>query len=212
MKNNSVFRVIIPVVNLIGLAILATIPASLSAKEDFTAAPIDSNAEHQKLEGSNQKWEMRNLERFLRLSPEILAEMRRTIETIEKMNPEERKALRRRLEEYKNLHHNMRRRLKSSFGDIPTRDLRYLRRHFFLLKPEQRKAEHNKINEMSPEKRRAYYLEVIEQMRRKHPEKRRVPFRSEPAPPTSDESALFKTKFASSPATSGPPWFWRQTP
>ncbi len=199
MKKISLFRAIIPVLNIIGLAILAITPVYISAKEDFTAEPTDSIAQRQKLEGSNQKWEMRNLERFLRLSPEKLAEMRRTIQTIEKMNPEERDALRRRLEEYKNLHQNMRQRLKGTLGDIPPGDLRYLRRHFFLLNPEQRKAEHNKINGMTPEKRRAYYLEVIEQMRRKHSEKRRVPFRSEPIPSTTDESALFKTKFAFQP-------------
>ena len=174
--------------SLIGLAIPAAIPVSYSAQDDSSAAPNDSNAHHQKQEGSNQKREMRNLERFLMLPQEKLAEMRRTIETIEKMSPEERDAMRRRIQEYREMHPNMRRHMKKSLSDIPPGDHRILRRHFFLLTPEQRKAEHNKINKMTLEKRRAYYIEVIEQMRRKHPEKRRPPFRSQPPLPTSDDA------------------------
>lgn len=180
MKNISIFRTRFPVLSLIGLAI----PVYLAAQDDLPAAPTDSNAHHQKPEDSNQKREMRNLERFLKLSPEKLAEMRRTIETIEKMSPEERDAMRHRLEEYKNLHPNMRQRLRKSLGDVPPGSHRFLRRHFFLLTSENRKAEHNKINKMTPEKRRAYYMEVIEQMRRKHPERRPPPFKSQPSPST----------------------------
>ncbi len=85
------------------------------------------------------------------LPPKKLAEMRRTIETIEKMSPEERDAMRRRIQEYRKMNPNMRRHMKDSLSDIPPGDHRFLRRHFFLLTPEQRKAEHNKINKMTPE-------------------------------------------------------------
>ena len=188
MKNISIFRTRFPVLSLIGLAI----PVYLSAQDDLPAVPTDSNAHHQKPEVSDQKREMRNLERFLMLPSKKLAEMRRTIETIEKMSPEERNAMRRRLEEYKKMNPNMRQRLKKSMGDIPPESHRFLRRHFFLLTPENRKAEHNKINKMTPEKRRAYYLEVIEQMRRKHPERRPPPFKSQPSPSTSDDAGDHK--------------------
>ena len=188
MKNIFMIRIKFSVLSLFGLVVLVAVTVSYSAQDDSSAARSGSDARRQKPEGSNHQREMRNLERFLMLPPEKLAEMRRTIETIEKMSPEERDAMRRRIEEYRKMNPNMRQRMKDSLGDIPPGDHRFLRRHFFLLTPEQRKAEHKKINNMTPEKRRAYYLEVIEQMRRKHPERRRIPFRSQPAPSTSDDA------------------------
>ena len=116
--------------------------------------------------------EMTMLDRFLRLPPDKLRQIRLTIEKIENMPLEEREALRNQIQAFKKLHPRQQEDMRRRFDSMSLEDRELMRHHWLGMTHEERINERRKMQHMSPQERHRYHREIIHRARENQIQKR----------------------------------------
>ena len=108
-----------------------------------------------------QEMDMEMVEQILKIPPERLHQMRRTIEDIERMTPREKEKLQHHLRRFRNMPKDQRSQLLQRWNGVPDNHRMRLRQHWSSLSGEERERERSKIQGMNPEERHAYFRSLF---------------------------------------------------
>ena len=128
--------------------LIAIVLALLTALPIWANPPNDSQGPT-----GSVKRETRMLQRFLKMEPADLVNLRQTIERIERMTPEEKEKLRKRIGELDQMRPERVKAMRERFESIPREKREAMRQRWLDLPPEERQEWHQKLRALSPEER-----------------------------------------------------------